>query len=44
MSEQKPYDFLKGVIVPFWTPVDASGQLDLQGHGEWWTIWRTPAR
>lgn len=31
MSEQKPYDFLKGVIVPFWTPVDASGQLDPAG-------------
>ncbi|GIV18692.1 MAG: 4-hydroxy-tetrahydrodipicolinate synthase [Armatimonadota bacterium] len=31
MSAQKPYDFLTGVIVPFWTPVDASGRLDLEG-------------
>ncbi|MGC8784752.1 MAG: dihydrodipicolinate synthase family protein [Armatimonadota bacterium] len=31
MSEQRPYDFLTGVIVPFWTPVDASGQLDFAG-------------
>lgn len=31
MSEQRPYDFLTGVIAPFWTPVDASGQLDFAG-------------
>ncbi|MCS7309172.1 MAG: dihydrodipicolinate synthase family protein [Armatimonadetes bacterium] len=31
MSEHKPYDFLTGVIAPFWTPVDAAGQLDLNG-------------
>jgi dihydrodipicolinate synthase/N-acetylneuraminate lyase len=31
MSVQKPDDFLTGVIAPFWTPVDASGQLDLAG-------------
>jgi dihydrodipicolinate synthase/N-acetylneuraminate lyase len=31
MSERRPYDFLTGVIAPFWTPVDASGQLDLAG-------------
>jgi len=31
MGEQKPSDFLTGVIVPFWTPVDASGRLDATG-------------
>lgn len=31
MSEQRPYDFLTGVIAPFWTPVDVAGQLDLAG-------------
>ncbi len=31
MGEQRAYDFLTGVIAPFWTPVDASGQLDPAG-------------
>jgi len=31
MAEQKPCDFLMGVIVPFWTPVDAEGKLDTAG-------------
>ncbi len=31
MTEQKPSDFLTGVIVPFWTPVDADGKLDMAG-------------
>ncbi len=31
MSVQKPYDFLTGVITPFWTPVEADGSLDMPG-------------
>lgn len=31
MAERRPYDFLTGVIVPFWTPVDAAGNIDLVG-------------
>ena len=31
MSERKPEHFLSGVIVAFWTPVDALGQLDPVG-------------
>ncbi|MEJ5253503.1 MAG: dihydrodipicolinate synthase family protein [Chthonomonadetes bacterium] len=31
MSVQRPYDFLTGVIAPFWTPVEADGRLDLAG-------------
>lgn len=31
MAQQRPYDFLRGVIVPFWTPVEADGRLHLAG-------------
>lgn len=31
MVEQRPYEFLTGVIAPFWTPVEADGRLDMAG-------------
>lgn len=31
MAERVPYEFLTGVIAPFWTPVGADGNLDMAG-------------
>jgi dihydrodipicolinate synthase/N-acetylneuraminate lyase len=31
MAERRPSELIQGVIAPFWTPVDSTGQLDLDG-------------